>query len=313
LRVALNTGRIVASNATIDPVERLRHIAEFWNWLPAFRAIAETSHLPSAAAILHLSPSALSRSLQQLENRLGRKLFRRANRRLELTQEGELFLASLRDAMRVVDEATETIQGRRLVGTLRVSSTGLATSAWVLPALLDLRELYPELTPVLRTNLTDVMQPLLRGQLDIAFGSTRLSHPQLRTEKIGVARAGVYCGPGHALFRQRKVTVEDLRESDFVAPPPNEDGVSQDGWPDELERRIVVFVDRMRLGCEACLAKPLLVVLPDLVAEQLGGGQLRRLPIDVVPAAPVFAVLRPPIADVTAAEVVLDAVRAQFG
>ena len=90
LRVALNTGRIVASNATIDPVERLRHIAEFWNWLPAFRAIAETSHLPSAAAILHLSPSALSRSLQQLENRLGRKLFPRANRRLELTREGEL-------------------------------------------------------------------------------------------------------------------------------------------------------------------------------------------------------------------------------
>ena len=33
--------------------------------------------------------------MQQLENSLGRKLFRRANRRLELTQEGELFLASL--------------------------------------------------------------------------------------------------------------------------------------------------------------------------------------------------------------------------
>lgn len=294
-------------------MERLRNIAQFWNWLPAFRAIGETSHLPSAAATLHLSPSALSRSLQQLENSLGRSLFRRVNRRLELTQEGEQFLASLRDAMRIVHEATDTIQGKRLSGAVRVGSAGVATSAWVLPALLELRELHPEVMPVLRTNVTDVAQRLLKGRLDIAFGSTRMTHPRLRTEKLGVAHAGVYCGSAHALYRKRKVTLDNVRESDFVAPPPDENGLSQDGWPDELERRVVVQVDRMRLGCEACLAKPLLAVLPDLVAERVGRGELRRLPIDVVPAAPVFAVLRPPIAEVTAAEVVLDAVRAEVG
>jgi len=64
-------------------VERLRDIARFWNWLPAFRAVGETCHLPSAAAALYLSASALSRSLQQLEKSLGRSLFRRTNRRLE--------------------------------------------------------------------------------------------------------------------------------------------------------------------------------------------------------------------------------------
>ena len=307
------SGPIVAYSATIGAMERLADITEFWNWLPAFRAIAETSHLPSAAAILHLSPSALSRSLRQLEDSLGRQLFRRANRRLELTLEGERFLASLREAMRLVHEATDTLKGKQLGGALHVGCAGVATFAWVLPALLDLREAHPELIPVLRTNLTDMAQPLLKGQLDVAFCSLRVSHPRLRTEKIGVAHAGVYCGPAHPLYRKRSVTHDDLRECDFVAPPPNENGLSEDGWPGDLERRIVLHVDRMRLGCEVCLTKPLLAVLPDLVAEQLGRGELRRLPIDVVPAAPVFAVLRPPIADVTAAEVVLDAVRARLG
>lgn len=294
-------------------MEHLRDITQFWNWLPAFRAIGETSHLPSAAAAVHLSPSALSRSLKQLENSLGRRLFRRASRRLELTLEGEQFLTSLREAMRIVHEASLTVQSRQLSGAVHVSSAGVATSAWVLPALLELQDPHPELILVLRTNVTDVVQGLLKGQLDIAFGSTRLSHPRLRTEKVGVAHAGVYCGPAHALHSKRRVTLDDLRECDFVAPPRNEHGLSKDGWPDELERRIVVHVDRMRLGCEACLARPLLGVFPDLVAEQVGRGELRRLPIDVVPEAPVFAVLRSPIAEVTAAEVVLDAVRAQVG
>jgi len=299
------TGRCVLRNDR--PVERLRTIARFWNWLPAFRAIGETSHLPSAAAALHLSPSALSRSLQQLETSLGRGLFRRTNRRLELTHEGEHFLASLRDAMRIVHEATLAIQSKLLWGALRVSSTGVATSEWVLPALLELRDLHPDLAPDLRTNLTDVPPQLLQRQLDIAFASKHLSHPRLRTEKLGVAHAGVYCGPAHTLSSKRQVTLDDVLASDFVAPPPTDHGTPQDGWPETLERRVVVHVDRMRLGCEACLAMPLLAVLPDPVAERIGRGELRRLPIDVVPAAPVYAVLRPPIAQITAAEVLLDA------
>ena len=221
-------------------MEHLRIIAEFWNWLPAFRAIGETSHLPSAAAAVHLSPSALSRSLKQLEHSLGRKLFRRANRRLELTPEGEEFLTSLRDAMRVVHEASLRVQGTQLKGAVRVESGGVATSAWVLPALLELRELHPGLMPVLQANRTDVVRGLLNGQLDIAFSSYRLSHPHLRTEKVGVANAGVYCGPTHALYNRRKVTLDDLRENVWVAPPPDEHGRPQDGWPDDLQRQVAV-------------------------------------------------------------------------
>jgi DNA-binding transcriptional LysR family regulator len=293
-------------------MERLRDIARFWNWLPAFRAIGETSHLPSAASSLHLSPSALSRSLQQLEESLGRKLFDRVNRRLELTREGEQFLASLRDAMRIVHEATLAVQDRRLRGELHVASAGVATSAWVLPALLELHEQYPELLPVLHTDLSDMTAKLLNGQLDIAFGSIRVSHPRLRTEHIGEAHAGIYCGPTHALHRKQRVSLDDILASEFIAPLPDEHGMPRDGWPEEQERHVVFHVDRVRLGCEACLTRPLLAVLPDLLAEQIGRGALRRLPVELIPAAPVYAFLRPPIPEQTPAEVVLEAVRGRM-
>ncbi len=58
-------------------MERLRRVASFWNWLPAFRAVAETEHLPTAAEALFVSPSALSRAIRLLEKDVGQPLFRR--------------------------------------------------------------------------------------------------------------------------------------------------------------------------------------------------------------------------------------------
>ena len=51
-------------------MERLRSIANLWNWLPAFRAVAETGNLRLAAERLHVSPSALSRTVRLLEDEI---------------------------------------------------------------------------------------------------------------------------------------------------------------------------------------------------------------------------------------------------
>ncbi|MBP8302176.1 MAG: LysR family transcriptional regulator, partial [Planctomycetes bacterium] len=61
-------------------MDRLLRLDALWNWLPAFRAVGETQHLPSAATALHVSPSALSRSVRLLEQRLGCTLFERRSR-----------------------------------------------------------------------------------------------------------------------------------------------------------------------------------------------------------------------------------------
>ena len=107
-----------------DPagMERARRIVQFWNWLPAFRAVAETQHLPSAASQLGVSPQALSRTIKLLEEELDADLFHRVGRQLRLSDAGEELLSSVRDAMRRVDDGLGRIEPGELRGRLRIAS-----------------------------------------------------------------------------------------------------------------------------------------------------------------------------------------------
>ena len=79
-------------------MDHLRRLFRVWNWLPAFRAVAETEHLPTASTVLNVTPSALSRSIKHLEEELGQQLFLRVGRRLELSPAGHELLRALRES-----------------------------------------------------------------------------------------------------------------------------------------------------------------------------------------------------------------------
>ncbi len=128
----------------------MKRVASLWNWLPAFRAVAETEHLPRAAALLGTSPPALSRTLKLLEKAVGAPLFHRTGTRLVLNDQGRRLLAHVREAMRIVDEGLGN-EGR----LVRVSlPEGLAR------ALLDI--------PYERAIIEgDAAGALLRGDVDV--------------------------------------------------------------------------------------------------------------------------------------------------
>src|SRR5687767_10980873 len=90
-------------------MHRFRRVAALWNWLPAFRAVAETQHLRRAGDLLCVSPSALSRSIHLLEDAIGGPLFVRAGRNLRLTALGDELLLVVRDSMRRLDDALRDV------------------------------------------------------------------------------------------------------------------------------------------------------------------------------------------------------------
>ena len=71
-----------------------KKLGDVWPWLPVFRVVAETEHLPTAAARLHVSPSALSRTIRLVEEALGEELFVRSARRIVLNSAGQRLLAA---------------------------------------------------------------------------------------------------------------------------------------------------------------------------------------------------------------------------
>jgi DNA-binding transcriptional LysR family regulator len=291
-------------------MERLRRVSSLWSWLPAFRAVAETQHLPTASAQLFVSASALSRTIRLLEEDVGRQLFLRNARRIELNESGQRLLVAVRNAMRLIHEGLLAIEGTELSGPVLVSSAGLVTTGYLLPGLRRLREQHPELVPhVLDHDDHEVGGLLLRDEIDLALTTRPIEHAQLTKLHLGAAPSGVYCGPGHPLHGVRSLPLADALEHAFVALAADERGLSLERGPATLERRVSMVVSRLSMGLEVCASGELLAVLPDVVGgSALHRDRLYRLPLDVVPATDLFALHRVTLTEGGRAEAVARAV-----
>ena len=100
------------------PINEMRSIA-------TFAKTAELGSLRRAAEAQGLTPQAASQALAQLEQHLGVRLFHRTSRVLQLTQEGEQFLAAAQKVMTALEEAEASIgpAATEATGVLRLSST----------------------------------------------------------------------------------------------------------------------------------------------------------------------------------------------
>src|SRR6185312_8973330 len=87
-----------------------------------FEAAARHLSFTKAALELHVTHSAISHQIKALEEWLGTPLFRRMNRRLVLTDAGQIYLKPVRDAFERLAEATRQVRSRENAGPLTVST-----------------------------------------------------------------------------------------------------------------------------------------------------------------------------------------------
>lgn len=272
----------------------MQRLHELWAWLPAFRAVAETEHLPSAATRLQVGPSALSRSVKLLEDRLGIPLFERTGRRLRLTVAGSELLSAVRQAMQRLDDGVQSVLSGELRGDLRIASVGTLASVLLMPALESFRRRHPGVRPHVDIGVAPAScERLLRGELDVLVRTEPVDHPEVCCQRLLDVELAVFCGPGHALAdRSGPLTAEDLAGHPFVAPPAGgPGGGAVDGWPDGWPRRVGLVVDQVRNGCDACASGGYLAVLPVRLAADCPPG-LVRLALPALPRMPAFAAVR---------------------
>lgn len=292
-------------------MDHLQRVSAFWNWLPAFRVVAQTEHLPTASAQLHVSTSALSRTIKLLEAEVGRPLFRRSGRRIELNEQGYELLAYVRSAMSLVHEGLLAATSDVFSGAVRISSSGLMTEAYVLPAVAEVLAVHPALVPeVSSAPIESAAATLLAGRLDVAFGSSPVHHEELTLVHLGTETSGIYCGPGHPLFDEHEPELERVLSFAFAAPPADQTGVTKEGWPADLPRIVGARMGQMRSGLQLCRSGAMLAVLPDVLAAQ--DGVVRRLPANVVAPTQMFALHRTSVGQPGRAEALVDAVSEQI-
>jgi len=144
-----------------------------YHHLRYFRAIAQGGNLTRAAEQLHISPSALSIQLAQLEESLGQKLFDRINKRLLLTEAGRLALDYAETIFKTGDELFDALKNRapRQRQVLRIGSEATLSRNFQMEMIHPILK-HTNLQLVLRTgSLRELLGMLNAHTIDLVFSN----------------------------------------------------------------------------------------------------------------------------------------------
>ncbi|MBA4109649.1 MAG: LysR family transcriptional regulator [Leptothrix sp. (in: Bacteria)] len=145
-------------------------ITELRSYLDAFIASADEGSFSAAARLLGVSPAAVSKSVAQLEARLGVRLFQRSTRSLALTTDGDRLYSQVRLPWSEISDAlTDLRQGAgKPAGTLKVALAHTVGREYVLPLLGEFVRRYPDVVPDLHFDNRQV--DLVAQGFDVAIG-----------------------------------------------------------------------------------------------------------------------------------------------
>ncbi len=195
-------------------IHELRHIR-------AFLTIAETRNFTRAASDLHVSQSALTVQVQQLEESLGVRLFDRNKRGVMLTAAGKDVFGPLQrlfnDAQTIVEHARD----------LSSASTGFVSIA-ALPTvcagpLPEMVRSFLESHPGIRVQISDliaerVREAVLKREVDFGIGTLYGRDAELRAIPLFQDRLVVFAPPGHPLAEKHTVTLREASAHGLILP-----------------------------------------------------------------------------------------------
>jgi DNA-binding transcriptional LysR family regulator len=265
----------------------------------AFVRVAERGSFAAAAADLGLTPSALSKLVTRIEDRLGVRLLTRTTRKLALTAEGELFVARSRDILASIEaaEAEVTAASERPRGHLRIS-VGTAVAKQILgPALPVFLDRYADITVEL--HVSDRQVDLVAEQIDVAIRSGALGDSTLVARKLGEATRVICASPLYLEKHGTPRVPADLLQHNCLTLP----GPAWSQWPfhtHEGINRLAVSgtftSDNADLLLDMAVAGLGVARLADfMVARALRDGALVRLLVDshVPESFPIHALTVP--------------------
>lgn len=165
--------------------------------LQALIAVVDSGSITAAAQRLDLTVSGLSRALGRLEQKLDTTLVRRTTRRIELTEEGKVFIARARAILGALDAAEEEMAVRRQqpAGRLRVNAATPFMLHAVAPLVPQFHQAYPRIELELDTDELNI--DLLERRTDVAIRIGALRDSSLHARPLGTSRLRVLASPDY--------------------------------------------------------------------------------------------------------------------
>ncbi|WP_026344635.1 transcriptional regulator GcvA [Oceanimonas smirnovii] len=178
------------------------------NALKAFEAAARNLSFTRAAEELFVTQAAISHQIKALEEFLGIKLFRRRNRSLLLTEEGQSYFLEIKDIFTGISDATERLLARSAKGALTVSLQPSFAIQWLVPRLVRFSEAHPDID--VRIKAVDLDEGSLTDDVDVAIYYGKGHWPGLRADKLHAEYLIPVCSPMLLMGTRPLKTPEDL-------------------------------------------------------------------------------------------------------
>jgi LysR family transcriptional regulator for metE and metH len=195
-----------------SPILEVRHLS-------LVNEIAATGSVTRAAEKLHLTQSALSHQLRDIESRLSVQLFLRLGKRMVLTPAGDRVLAASR---RVLDDIRRTEEDLRLMaqhgkGVLRLCTQCNTGYHWLPPLLQSFHRKYPGVDVQIMVNATDrPIEALLEGQIDLAIVTSEPDDKRLVAQPLFEDELVAVVPPSHPFAKRSHVEPDDFADEHLI-------------------------------------------------------------------------------------------------
>ncbi len=184
--------------------------------MKVFVVVATEGSMSSAANALGLSPSAVSKTITRLEERLNVRLFDRSTRNLRMTREGELYAERCGAILEDVERAEESLAQESLTarGVVRVNSSVPIAHYCLAPVLGELLEEHPDLS--VRLSVSDQVVDLYEKNTDLAIRVGPLADSSMQARKLGDLQRVIVAAPSYLEKHGVPQRPSDLQEHECL-------------------------------------------------------------------------------------------------
>lgn len=270
--------------------------------IAAFVKVAEQGSFAAAGRALQMSPSAVSKSVLRLEDRLGVRLFQRTTRSLALTEDGRTFLGRCSAILDDMEQAEREMRERaaKPTGLLKIEMPTALGRLRIVPELGRLTARHPELR--IMATFADTLTDPIAAELDAVV---RIGFPRdtrLMVRRVGTVRYIVCAAPAYIAAHGAPHDLEDLDRHNCIrrTPPGGESVMSwwfkRPGAGEAFHRPVTgtMTFNNNDAVVEAGLAGAGLVQLHTYMAEpHLKSGALVQVLSDHAVDGPPISVLFP--------------------
>lgn len=185
--------------------------------MAVFTKVVEEGSFSSAARALKLTPSAVSKQIGRLEDRLGVRLLNRTTRQLSATEEGDAFYQRCVRILTDMEEAELAVSQRHSAprGTLRVNCGVAFGKHQISPLIPEFLERYPEVN--VEMTLTDALADLVEEGQDVAIRFGKLQDSSMVARQLAVSRRAICCSPAYLERKGEPKHPSELTEHNRLA------------------------------------------------------------------------------------------------